>query len=194
MESVSNEIKCKCLNEYAYHLHFFFLSPADVSVEWSLWNWGLVEDHRAWSNDIFQLRMEPVGTHTYIHISTNTHTHTHMPHCWVCASISSFDFSVTVFAFLGLIALAFDMEPFYFIVVLRPLQLLRCVYLFLCFDVFWFAYSCSYSFDFCSPRSVRLNWKPEIQNQKPNSNLSINKNVLGLTFLCIQLSLKLLSW
>ncbi|XP_023858317.1 two pore channel protein 1 isoform X2 [Salvelinus sp. IW2-2015] len=36
-----------------------------------------------------------------------------------------FDFSVTVFAFLGLIALAFDMEPFYLIVVLRPLQLLR---------------------------------------------------------------------
>ncbi|XP_077456345.1 two pore channel protein 1 isoform X1 [Stigmatopora argus] len=36
-----------------------------------------------------------------------------------------FDFSVTAFAFLGLIALAFDMEPFYFIVVLRPLQLLR---------------------------------------------------------------------
>lgn len=36
-----------------------------------------------------------------------------------------FDFSVTVFAFLGLIALAFDMEPFYFIVILRPLQLLR---------------------------------------------------------------------
>uniref|UniRef100_A0A8C7PMT0 Voltage-dependent calcium channel protein TPC1 n=1 Tax=Oncorhynchus mykiss TaxID=8022 RepID=A0A8C7PMT0_ONCMY len=36
-----------------------------------------------------------------------------------------FDFSVTVFAFLGLITLAFDMEPFYFIVVLRPLQLLR---------------------------------------------------------------------
>ncbi|XP_041742113.1 two pore calcium channel protein 1-like [Coregonus clupeaformis] len=36
-----------------------------------------------------------------------------------------FDFTVTVFAFLGLIALAFDMEPFYFIVVLRPLQLLR---------------------------------------------------------------------
>uniref|UniRef100_A0A3B4GN38 Two pore segment channel 1 n=1 Tax=Pundamilia nyererei TaxID=303518 RepID=A0A3B4GN38_9CICH len=36
-----------------------------------------------------------------------------------------FDFSVTVFAFLGLIALAFDKEPFYFIVILRPLQLLR---------------------------------------------------------------------
>uniref|UniRef100_A0A8C8DZA5 Two pore segment channel 1 n=1 Tax=Oryzias sinensis TaxID=183150 RepID=A0A8C8DZA5_9TELE len=36
-----------------------------------------------------------------------------------------FDFSVTVFAFLGLIALAFNREPFYFIVVLRPLQLLR---------------------------------------------------------------------
>uniref|UniRef100_A0A671MPL0 Two pore calcium channel protein 1-like n=1 Tax=Sinocyclocheilus anshuiensis TaxID=1608454 RepID=A0A671MPL0_9TELE len=36
-----------------------------------------------------------------------------------------FDFSVTVFAFLGLIALAFDMEPFYFILVLRPFQLLR---------------------------------------------------------------------
>lgn len=40
-------------------------------------------------------------------------------------TVSRFDFSVTVFAFLGLIALAFDMEPFYFIVVLRPLQLLR---------------------------------------------------------------------
>lgn len=36
-----------------------------------------------------------------------------------------FDFSVTVFAFLGLIALAFNKEPFYFIVILRPLQLLR---------------------------------------------------------------------
>lgn len=36
-----------------------------------------------------------------------------------------FDFSVTVFAFLGLIAKAFNMEPFYFIVILRPLQLLR---------------------------------------------------------------------
>ncbi|KAJ8285599.1 hypothetical protein GJAV_G00028690 [Gymnothorax javanicus] len=36
-----------------------------------------------------------------------------------------FDFSVTLSAFLGLIALAFNMEPFYFIVVLRPLQLLR---------------------------------------------------------------------
>ncbi|XP_047237006.1 two pore channel protein 1 isoform X1 [Girardinichthys multiradiatus] len=36
-----------------------------------------------------------------------------------------FDLSVTVFAFLGLIALAFNMEPFYFIVVLRPFQLLR---------------------------------------------------------------------
>ncbi|KAL7986763.1 hypothetical protein Chor_013046 [Crotalus horridus] len=35
-----------------------------------------------------------------------------------------FDFAVTLFAFLGLLALAFDMEPFYFIVVLRPLQLL----------------------------------------------------------------------
>ncbi|XP_068937696.1 two pore channel protein 1 isoform X5 [Petaurus breviceps papuanus] len=35
-----------------------------------------------------------------------------------------FDFSVTAFAFLGLLALAFNMEPFYFIVVLRPLQLL----------------------------------------------------------------------
>uniref|UniRef100_A0A3Q3XCJ2 Ion transport domain-containing protein n=1 Tax=Mola mola TaxID=94237 RepID=A0A3Q3XCJ2_MOLML len=30
-----------------------------------------------------------------------------------------------VFAFLGLIALAFNMEPFYFVVVLRPFQLLR---------------------------------------------------------------------
>lgn len=46
-----------------------------------------------------------------------------------------FDFSVTVFAFLGLIALAFDMEPFYFIVVLRPLQLLRCVLSVLLFKI-----------------------------------------------------------
>ncbi|XP_045056576.2 two pore channel protein 1 isoform X5 [Desmodus rotundus] len=36
-----------------------------------------------------------------------------------------FDFFVTALAFLGLLALAFNMEPFYFIVVLRPLQLLR---------------------------------------------------------------------
>ncbi|XP_048198857.1 two pore channel protein 1 isoform X1 [Perognathus longimembris pacificus] len=36
-----------------------------------------------------------------------------------------FDFSVTALAFLGLLALALNMEPFYFIVVLRPLQLLR---------------------------------------------------------------------
>ncbi|XP_066467222.1 two pore channel protein 1 [Tiliqua scincoides] len=36
-----------------------------------------------------------------------------------------FDFLVTLFAFLGLLELAFDKEPFYFIVVLRPLQLLR---------------------------------------------------------------------
>lgn len=36
-----------------------------------------------------------------------------------------FDFFVTAFAFLGLLAMAFNMEPFYFIVVLRPLQLLR---------------------------------------------------------------------
>lgn len=36
-----------------------------------------------------------------------------------------FDFSVTTFAFLGLLALTLNMEPFYFIVVLRPLQLLR---------------------------------------------------------------------
>ncbi|KAM9194022.1 two pore channel protein 1 isoform 4-T4 [Dugong dugon] len=40
-------------------------------------------------------------------------------------AVLRFDFSVTVFAFLGLLALAFNMEPFYFIVVLRPLQLLR---------------------------------------------------------------------
>lgn len=39
--------------------------------------------------------------------------------------IPRFDFSVTAFAFLGLLALAFNTEPFYFIVVLRPLQLLR---------------------------------------------------------------------
>lgn len=43
-------------------------------------------------------------------------------------SFFRFDFSVTVFAFLGLIALAFNMEPFYFIVVLKPLQLLRSAF------------------------------------------------------------------
>lgn len=48
---------------------------------------------------------------------------------FLCFSLSRFDFSVTVFAFLGLIALAFKMEPFYFIVVLRPFQLLRFVFL-----------------------------------------------------------------
>ncbi|ROI27704.1 Two pore calcium channel protein 1 [Anabarilius grahami] len=48
-----------------------------------------------------------------------------VPWSYIVFLTSSFDFSVTVFAFLGLIALAFDMEPFYFIVVLRPLQLLR---------------------------------------------------------------------
>uniref|UniRef100_A0A8C5LRM9 Voltage-dependent calcium channel protein TPC1 n=1 Tax=Leptobrachium leishanense TaxID=445787 RepID=A0A8C5LRM9_9ANUR len=36
-----------------------------------------------------------------------------------------FDFSVTMLALLGLLVLAFNMKPFYFIVVLRPLQLLR---------------------------------------------------------------------
>ncbi|XP_078277857.1 two pore channel protein 1 isoform X2 [Rhinoraja longicauda] len=36
-----------------------------------------------------------------------------------------FDFLVTIFAFVGIVVLAFDMEPFYFIVILRPLQLLR---------------------------------------------------------------------
>lgn len=44
---------------------------------------------------------------------------------WLLPLPPRFDFSVTVFAFLGLLALAFNMEPFYFIVVLRPLQLLR---------------------------------------------------------------------
>lgn len=48
---------------------------------------------------------------------------------FLCCSLPRFDFSVTVFAFLGLIALAFNMEPFYFIVVLRPFQLLRFVLL-----------------------------------------------------------------
>ncbi|KAJ8408683.1 hypothetical protein AAFF_G00253180 [Aldrovandia affinis] len=36
-----------------------------------------------------------------------------------------FDFLVTLFSFLGLVAVAFDMGPFYLVVVLRPLQLLR---------------------------------------------------------------------
>lgn len=47
------------------------------------------------------------------------------PMAYFSSGWNLFDFSVTVFAFLGLIALAFDMEPFYFIVILRPLQLLR---------------------------------------------------------------------
>lgn len=44
---------------------------------------------------------------------------------WLLLLPHRFDFFVTAFAFLGLLALAFNMEPFYFIVVLRPLQLLR---------------------------------------------------------------------
>ncbi|KAM9810932.1 LOW QUALITY PROTEIN: two pore channel protein 1 [Neosynchiropus ocellatus] len=47
------------------------------------------------------------------------------PMAYFSSGWNLFDFSVTVFAFLGLIALAFNMQPFYFIVVLRPLQLLR---------------------------------------------------------------------
>ncbi|XP_026178531.2 two pore calcium channel protein 1 [Mastacembelus armatus] len=47
------------------------------------------------------------------------------PMAYFSSGWNLFNFSVTVFAFLGLIALAFNMEPFYFIVVLRPLQLLR---------------------------------------------------------------------
>ncbi|XP_074526095.1 two pore channel protein 1 [Halichoeres trimaculatus] len=47
------------------------------------------------------------------------------PMAYFSSGWNLFDFFVTVFAFLGLIALAFDMEPFYFIVVLRPIQLLR---------------------------------------------------------------------
>ncbi|XP_055080265.1 two pore channel protein 1 isoform X2 [Periophthalmus magnuspinnatus] len=47
------------------------------------------------------------------------------PMAYFSSGWNLFDFSVTVFAFLGLIALAFDMEPFYFIVILRPFQLLR---------------------------------------------------------------------
>uniref|UniRef100_A0A8D3AIQ7 Ion transport domain-containing protein n=1 Tax=Scophthalmus maximus TaxID=52904 RepID=A0A8D3AIQ7_SCOMX len=47
------------------------------------------------------------------------------PMAYISSGWNLFDFSVTLFAFLGLIALAFDMEPFYFIVVLRPFQLLR---------------------------------------------------------------------
>lgn len=47
------------------------------------------------------------------------------PMAYISSGWNLFDFFVTVFAFLGLIALAFNMEPFYFIVILRPLQLLR---------------------------------------------------------------------
>ncbi|XP_058491760.1 two pore channel protein 1 isoform X2 [Solea solea] len=47
------------------------------------------------------------------------------PTAYFSSGWNLFDFSVTVFAFLGLVALAFNMEPFYFVVVLRPFQLLR---------------------------------------------------------------------
>uniref|UniRef100_A0A1A8IEK9 Voltage-dependent calcium channel protein TPC1 n=3 Tax=Nothobranchius TaxID=28779 RepID=A0A1A8IEK9_NOTKU len=47
------------------------------------------------------------------------------PMAYFSSGWNLFDFSVTAFAFLGLIALVFNMEPFYFIVVLRPFQLLR---------------------------------------------------------------------
>lgn len=67
-----------------------------------------------------------------------------------CPRLSRFDFSVTVFAFLGLIALAFDMEPFYFIVVLRPLQLLRYAFISHCKSIvylyFWHCFIFSFMF------------------------------------------------
>ncbi|XP_053558136.1 two pore channel protein 1 isoform X2 [Bombina bombina] len=47
------------------------------------------------------------------------------PHEYFTSGWNLFDFSVTLLALLGLLALAFNMKPFYFIVVLRPLQLLR---------------------------------------------------------------------
>ncbi|KAM9393406.1 two pore channel protein 1 isoform 1-T1 [Pholidichthys leucotaenia] len=47
------------------------------------------------------------------------------PMAYFSSGWNLFDFFVTLFAFLGLIVLAFNKEPFYFIVVLRPLQLLR---------------------------------------------------------------------
>ncbi|XP_067465240.1 two pore channel protein 1 [Thunnus thynnus] len=47
------------------------------------------------------------------------------PMAYFSSGWNLFDFSVTVIAFLGLMAIPFDMEPFYFIVVLRPFQLLR---------------------------------------------------------------------
>lgn len=47
------------------------------------------------------------------------------PMAYFSSGWNLFDFSVTVLAFLGLIVLAFNKEPFYFIVILRPLQLLR---------------------------------------------------------------------
>uniref|UniRef100_A0A8C9USE8 Two pore segment channel 1 n=1 Tax=Spermophilus dauricus TaxID=99837 RepID=A0A8C9USE8_SPEDA len=47
------------------------------------------------------------------------------PVAYLSSGWNLFDFSVTAFALLGLLALALNMEPFYFIVVLRPLQLLR---------------------------------------------------------------------
>uniref|UniRef100_A0AAY4EUU8 Voltage-dependent calcium channel protein TPC1 n=1 Tax=Denticeps clupeoides TaxID=299321 RepID=A0AAY4EUU8_9TELE len=47
------------------------------------------------------------------------------PMAYFSSGWNLFDFLVTVIAFLGLIATAFNMEPFYFIVILRLLQLLR---------------------------------------------------------------------
>uniref|UniRef100_A0A1A8NLV1 Two pore segment channel 1 n=1 Tax=Nothobranchius pienaari TaxID=704102 RepID=A0A1A8NLV1_9TELE len=74
------------------------------------------------------------------------------PMAYFSSGWNLFDFSVTTFAFLGLIALVFNMEPFYFIVVLRPFQLLRCAFLillksdlhiFLCDKSFRFLLPCS---------------------------------------------------
>lgn len=94
----------------------FFLLPS------SLWCRSVVENFWPGPNGLFQFWLESVSNKLHcVKWSIVKHS------CPTCTSylLSRFDFSVTVFAFLGLIALAFNMEPFYFIVVLRPLQLLR---------------------------------------------------------------------
>lgn len=130
------------------------ISPS-FSLLLSLWCRGVTENFRFGASGLFQLRVESVSKNWMWDQAKPLYrsdrklwdflTVTESYKIWIrspwllkclllklftcCALLSRFDFSVTVFAFLGLIATAFDMEPFYFIVVLRPLQLLRYVLL-----------------------------------------------------------------
>lgn len=103
-----------------------------MSVLCSLWSGNVAENHRPGSHGVFQLRLASVSTSVILGVQETGEMppYSHQDYrsaVRLCFSPRRFDFSVTLFAFLGLMALAFDMEPFYFIVVLRPLQLLRWV-------------------------------------------------------------------